>query len=352
MAKNPDDRYPDCQAVLADVQAYREDRPPAAVEDDPGTRPTTTFPAAEPSSEPQLPGELAELPDDRRPRRFRDLAATLFRRHAPEFIQNLQNTTQQVDGAVAHHERQRQRLATLLDEARGIAQQLAEQLEANVVALAEADKEIESASDDHQQQAALAKKAECEENVEALQKQHDEQQQQVEEIEHQLGLADVKLVQLRSQRDALNARLRSADARQQLEGVRPRTKRRRWVWPAAIAGAAILVASLLFLLPLEPKPGRTGGGSDAPPLAIAPFDADQAKRHQQAWANYRTTRLTKATTASEPPKENELSEKKGSHAGLTPPKQEAAQRTQPQLPVKHDLSKSHDASDLPSENGP
>ena len=46
---------------------------------------------------------------------------------------------------------------------------------------------VESATDEEGEQAALAKKRECEESIEPLRKQHDEQQRQIEEIEHQLG---------------------------------------------------------------------------------------------------------------------------------------------------------------------
>jgi formylglycine-generating enzyme required for sulfatase activity/predicted Ser/Thr protein kinase len=37
---------------------------------------------------------------------------------------------------------------------------------------------------------------------------------------------------------------------------------------------------------LQQAPSRRGGGLTKPPLAVAPFDEDQAKRHQQAWADY------------------------------------------------------------------
>ena len=37
---------------------------------------------------------------------------------------------------------------------------------------------------------------------------------------------------------------------------------------------------------IEPRSGWHGWPSDAPPAAIAPFDAEQAKQHQAAWAKY------------------------------------------------------------------
>ena len=247
MAKNLDDRYPDCQAVLADIEAFRADRPLAAAGES-GTRKTTVLPAPDPSWEPELPEGLAELADNRRRRRIRDWAATMFRRHAPEFVKDLQSTTQQVDSAVAHYERHRDRLARLHEEARGITDELAEQLQANVEAAAAAMQEVESATGHEEEQAALAKKNECEEHVAALRKQHDEQRQQIDEIEHQLNRADAKLLQLRSRRDVLKARLKAAEARQRLEGGRPRAKRSVWVFAATLICCAIAGALFVFLL--------------------------------------------------------------------------------------------------------
>jgi WD40 repeat protein len=162
-------------------------------------------------------------------------------------------------------------LARLHEEAQGIADELAEQLQANVEAAAAAMQEVESATGDEQEQAALSKKRECEEHVEALRRQHNEQRQQLDEIEHQLSQADAKLTQLRSQRDVLKARLRSAEARQQLEGGRPPTKRRRWVFVVLAAGLLIFILPSLFLfnryVPIILAPWIEG-----PPVAVKPGD--------------------------------------------------------------------------------
>ena len=60
--------------------------------------------------------------------RFRDWAATLLRRHAPEFVQQLQSTTQQVDGAVVEYERRLKRLTRLEAEAESILSELCHQI--------------------------------------------------------------------------------------------------------------------------------------------------------------------------------------------------------------------------------
>lgn len=71
----------------------------------------------------------------------------MFRRHAPEFVQDLQNTTQQVDGAVAEYERRQRRLANLREEALGVVADLAEQIEANRQAATTTGYEQEAALD-------------------------------------------------------------------------------------------------------------------------------------------------------------------------------------------------------------
>lgn len=132
----------------------------------------------------------------------------MFRRHAPEFVQDLQNTTQQVDGAVAEYERRQRRLANLREEALGVVADLAEQIEANRQA---------ATTTGYEQEAALDKQQECESQVEALQSQYDDRRQELEQLEVDKSKADATLARLHSQRDVLKARLKVAAARQQAE---------------------------------------------------------------------------------------------------------------------------------------
>ncbi|MCY2990576.1 MAG: bifunctional serine/threonine-protein kinase/formylglycine-generating enzyme family protein, partial [Planctomycetota bacterium] len=67
------------------------------------------------------------------------------------------------------------------------------------------------------------------------------------------------------------------------------TRRNRLVWSGAAAVAICFTIILAFVL----RPGDRGRpNSDlqvtkpSPPLAVAPFDAKQAKRHQQVWADH------------------------------------------------------------------
>jgi serine/threonine protein kinase len=183
MAKEPDSRYTDCAAVLADITAYRQDnlRWPAcgrAVGGEDGDGEDVVFPPAIPF-----------LPQDTPWQRARDWAATMFCRYAPEQIHDLQSTTQQMDAAVAHYQRRRDRLANLLEEARGLESELS--------------------------------------------------RQEVEDLESQLNKANARLAQLRSQRDLLEARGR-------LEGGLRRPRRHRWWLP--VAGTAALAVSISWLL--------------------------------------------------------------------------------------------------------
>ena len=248
MAKEPAERYPSCVAVLADLRAFREGR---AVEATPASSPvgaevqlpsprtasqrataanvSTDQPAADWGMENALP------PSDTPWQRARDWAATMFRRYTPEYIQEMQGTTVQMDAAVAEYERRRNRLARLLTEARGIETDLSKQIAAQVAAAAQQTAE-----------AAIAKRCECEENAASLRSQLDLQRQQVEELKRQLSKADATLARLRSQQNLLKARLQAAEARHRIEGGTSQPKRRRWLLPMTMGIVALALGLMLF----------------------------------------------------------------------------------------------------------
>lgn len=130
--------------------------------------------------------------------RARDWAATMFRRRAPEFLLELQSTTQQVDDAIAAHQRRCDRLATLLAEGEQIGADLPEG----------------SARAEHEQHLA-GLKAELSQAIETLSR-------------------------LRRQRDLLAARLETAE-RQRL--TKPKKASRYFKALAAVGG--ILLALLI-----------------------------------------------------------------------------------------------------------
>ncbi len=258
MAKEPAERYPSCAAVSADLQAFRRGELPAPFgrdvggEGSDGKLPSPFGRGAGGEGgdheDVALPAALSALPRDNPLQRARDWAATIFRRYAPEYIQEMQGTTQQMDGAVAHYQRRRNELATLLKEAREIETELSEQIEARSAAAAAAACAAEASATEDDRQAAQAKQREHEESLAALRPQHALQRQQVEDLERQLNKADATLASLRSQQNVLKARLQAAEARRQMEGGLPQPKRRRWLVPMAVGTAVLALMVLLFIL--------------------------------------------------------------------------------------------------------
>ena len=292
MAKEPAERYPSCAAVLADLRAFREGRPlaiPVALgvtsvakasvgaasvgkapvakavrmPPKPAASPraaTASVPADYLAADSELRHTL--LPPENPLQRAIDWAATIFHRHAPQYFQEMQTTTQQMDGAVDLYERRRNGLANLLDEARGIEAALFEQIEAQLAEAAAAADCLDTSATQRERQAAQGKKHKHEESAASLRSQYDLQRQQVEELDRQLGKTDATLARLRSQQQLLKARLQAAEARRQLEGGPTRPTRRRWLVPMAVGTGAMAVMSLILILsrdlgspvPIEPPP--------------------------------------------------------------------------------------------------
>jgi serine/threonine protein kinase len=230
MAKEPAERYASCAAVLADLRAFREGRPVEAASAS-QTSAASSIPTDELAADWE-PGHIL-LPSENPWQRAKDWAATMFRRHAPQYVQEMQDTTLQMDAAVAHYERRCKRLADLLKEARSIETELSEQIDAQLAA------------------AAQAKKQEYEDNVAALRSHRDLQRQQVEELQRQLSKADATLASLRSRQNVLKSRLQVAEAHRRLKGGLPPPNRRRWLLPIAV-GAGVVALVLLHLIESTP----------------------------------------------------------------------------------------------------
>ncbi len=178
---------------------------------------------------------------------MKDWAATIFRRHAPEALQKLRGTTQQVQDAVAEHERRVKRLSGLLAEARGVVAELAVQIGATEQAVRDLDAQAPKSADP---EAIRDKLRGCQEDLTALHAQHDEQQEQAGQWEMELTKAEATLVSLRSQRELLNARMKAVAARQRIEGTAPaRGSRLRWERRRllAVAGIAVMVLGAFSL---------------------------------------------------------------------------------------------------------
>ena len=293
MAKSPDDRYPHCAAALADVQAFLAGRPleiaaPEQGESTPAA--TAVVPAPEPQDDVRLPKALKRIVSPTKWQRACDWAGTMFRRHAPEAVKQLQGTSQQVDGAVAEYERRRRRLKRLLAEARAIASDLSEQSASNHQAARQAARRVESATDDDTKQAALAQQRLREEDVARLEAQTAGQLQQIDQIELQLAKADATLVKLRSQRDLLKTRLLAAEARWQLDEGRPRRRYRRW--PALVAAVAVLAAAIGVAILMivsgrdrEASPGSVFARTDRGRLPTVSADVPESVANRETIVN-------------------------------------------------------------------
>src|SRR5262249_23840640 len=100
MAKNPDNRYQSAEEVLADIQNYRCATPPAPPLPSPAVPPPPPLPPSPVQSWEDSKQEFVHPAANFRARLF-----SLFRRHAPQLAAKLENTTQQVDGAIRQYER-------------------------------------------------------------------------------------------------------------------------------------------------------------------------------------------------------------------------------------------------------
>ena len=229
MAKDPAERYQSCVEVLNHLQAYREGRPgrvafhllfAVALP----TPPLFSTPrrclslAGRAKLQSSLWGRLSICfplrGSQTAPRRWRlrDWAATICR-SIPEFIKDLQNTTQQVDGAVAEHERRRGRLQRAGGQRpRVAASRRAAPGERVGCRLGYATGRI-----GYRRGRGKACEAGEEAGVRGKRRSPgvhiEEQQRQVKELEHQLTKADAVLARLCGTRDVLKARLVSAEAR-------------------------------------------------------------------------------------------------------------------------------------------
>jgi serine/threonine protein kinase len=301
MAKDPAERYGSCAEVLADLRAFREGRPVVAMAA--GTSAPASDPIGALAARKPAPSDAGRLGDDQANiapaapgretypgpptlspdvpwQRAKDWMATMFRRHAPEALQELRSTTQQMDGALAEHERRLKRLRGLVDEAHSVIGGLA----AQIGTTERAAQDLEAhASKSANPEAMWDKLRSCREELAALHAQHDEQQGQAAPLEIELAKAEATLVRLRGQRDMLMARMKAVETRQRAEGtaLSPRTgfRSKRTVMLAAAGVAALAVGTYLLWprtkLPAPPVPSEPI--AQAPPVAavVIPMKAEQ-----------------------------------------------------------------------------
>ncbi|HLJ12501.1 MAG TPA: protein kinase [Planctomycetaceae bacterium] len=270
LAKSPDDRHQSAQDVLADLRAFRSGERLPSWEAGKGVRKTTIVrlpawddPAGDDAALEAIPtggkeqgpwaaeGAAPESPHwwDR----TRERARSLFRRHAPEVLRQLENTQQQVDGAVAVYERRQRQLQQLEQEARSVVAELQKEAGQQRAAALAAQQRVQAAASPAIELAARAEEGECQQAAVELDRQIGEQQEQLEPIRLKLAQVRARVQQLRTQRDILQARLQAAGAKVRIEAGYTRRKRRVVALVAGVAVAAAFVAIGVFVSTRAPE---------------------------------------------------------------------------------------------------
>ncbi|HET6883752.1 MAG TPA: protein kinase, partial [Pirellulales bacterium] len=242
LEKDPSDRYQTAQELLADVQALREGRPLPPRSEDRRKTEIRGVPRFDP--EPAVAADVLSLARPNLWRRLEERAQSFVRRRTPEFVKQLQTTTQQVDGAIAEYSRRREKLAALLDEGRQVLAALSAQIDEE---LAAANARLQAATESEAE--GLGSSADTGpglQRLEALRNQRQQQQKAVADMELMVAKFDARLAQLRSQRDLLHARLQAVEAQLVLAGKRRTSHRVRPMQLLVAAGALGLAALMLF----------------------------------------------------------------------------------------------------------
>jgi WD40 repeat protein/serine/threonine protein kinase len=240
LAKSPADRHQTADAVLADLRAFRTGQPLPSRRASPPSPQTTIIrlPAFEDPG-PLLPAGLTGLTPPNWWERTRGRAVSLFRRHAPEALKQLQNTQQQVDGAVAEYERRQRDLAQLARDAESVLAELKKLAREQRAAAAAAVEQARSAKTPAEEASAREIQAACDREAAELDRQIAEQEEQLAPIRLRLAQAQAKAGELRNQRDILNARLKAAGVRVEFGRVRKRSKLQKAAAAAVVIALAI-----------------------------------------------------------------------------------------------------------------
>lgn len=336
LAKSPAERHQSANDVLADLKAFRSGQA-LPTRDSPAKGQTTIVrvPAFDDAG-PLLPAGLTDLSYPNWWEQTRDRALSMFRRNAPEVLQQFQNTQQQVDGAVAEYERRCRAIHQLAHDAEQVLAELQKVAAAQRAAAAAADARARAANTPADEAQARTEQAACERTAADTDRQVAEQQEQLETIHLRLAQATARVQELRNQRDILRARMKAASLGDGTPGgaVTGPSRRLKPKWVAAAAATGALALGAVFVVwmlrsppqgdvsakntsipvvakdetppanpavvenPANRAPQASGSGKGSPPPkrdlsvtygsppALVPFDADEAKKYQADWADY------------------------------------------------------------------
>ena len=237
MAKDPAERYPTAVDVLADVRSFRRGE---SISSDAESFPRMIL-APPDEFLPQVP-RVAIVDHSRSSKTFwQRIADRLLHRlaeHAPQLVDALQTTTQQVDRAVDQHQRRRNELARLINA----AERSLHELQGHADSYRHAAESV-ARRPTLQDQPSATRDDESEYRTAAaeLDQQIAKQQAESNQMRSTLEKADAQLIQLRAQRDLSIARLRAAE-----RALTPARRRVR-TWQLAVVALLLLVAAIIFM---------------------------------------------------------------------------------------------------------
>jgi WD40 repeat protein/tRNA A-37 threonylcarbamoyl transferase component Bud32 len=266
LKKDPAQRYPTAHALLDDVKAFRAGRPLTQ------WRPQRSEIRRAPQfdSEPALPATLPLPAEQGRWQRLQERARSIVRRHTPEFVKELQTTTQQVDGAIAEYARRREKLARLLAEGQQVLAELTTQIDEELAAANSQIRSAEKADTEGSPVNSTGAAAGLERLV-SLRVQRDQQQQAIADMELMLAKVDARLSHLRTQRDLLHARLKTVDAQQRLAGRRRTPPMVSRIALVAAAGVMCLGLIAVFRLRTPSVETKVAEIAATPPVNTPPL---------------------------------------------------------------------------------
>ncbi|HEY2250734.1 MAG TPA: hypothetical protein VGH74_06720, partial [Planctomycetaceae bacterium] len=246
LAKSPADRHQTADELLADLRALRSGQPAPSQAGAARHSPTTIIRL--PTFDEEPPDTPEELPAVQSPawwEQTRDRALSMFRRNAPEVLLQLQNTQQQIDGAVAVYERRQRDIEHLARDAESVLVDLQKQSREQRAAAAAAGQRAQSATSVGDAAQAHEDEENCLRAAAELDHQVAEQQEQFDLIGLRLAQVQAKAQELRNQRDILQARLKVAGARGFVAAGSARRRRNPYLGVAAASVFCALAVAYL-----------------------------------------------------------------------------------------------------------
>lgn len=249
LSKSPDERPGSADELLAELRALRAHcTARGATPGDPADRGNSIVVEAPDFEEWEGPfGQSLAPAVDGWMRQAQDRLATMIRRHAPDFLQELRGDEGRMNDAVAMYERRRRRLRRLAEEGQDVLDEIAERVASHRRAAAAHSRRVRDADSAGESQRAAEEKDREMRLADQLEEQLERQRNELETMRTNLAKVNGTLAQLESRRAVLQARMRTADARARLAGGRLSTSpgRRRWLFAAGalfVLGIALLLA--------------------------------------------------------------------------------------------------------------